>query len=48
MFTEESMFTICNLRDSIVIFNESVGTPSIEILNKKSRNVIITNKGTMK
>ena len=31
-----------NLRDSSDIFNESAETPSIEILNKKSRNIIIT------
>ena len=31
-----------NLRDYIDIFNESVETLSIEILNKKSRNIVIT------
>ena len=30
------------LRDSIDMFNELVKTPSIEILYKKSRNIIIT------
>ena len=31
-----------NVRDDMVIFNESVETLSIEILNKESRNIIIT------
>ena len=30
-----------NLRDDIDIFNESVETLSVEILNKKSRNIVI-------
>ena len=30
-----------NVRDGIDIFNESVGTLSIEILSKKSRNIVI-------
>ena len=39
IYSQKSKF---NFRDDLDLFNESAETLSIEILNKKSRNIVVT------